>query len=260
MKKTALAVLALCLGLLAGCGTGSFAPGGGEVFTPPEANAPASTAESAPEGQPESQLESPLQPEAEPEAGIRLNDELLGLLGKTSAEMREYLPDDKAMSMVTETGFGGLYGRVLGLPRKISFEMKGSEKENIAAADAFYAAGGAFGGGTVPGNVFSDNMRVVIIAMQNEAVQDCLFVPGAELTRTSLNDFFGQVPEMVPGGEFSGMDYGLWECDYEYKGYTIELDYVEDGDDYLPIGAMVWQGSPADIADKLVDLDMDRWL
>lgn len=244
MKKTCMMMtaLVLCLGLLAGCGQGSFAPAApsSEVFAAPDLDAVESAA-----SEPES-ISEPEPEEAAPAAPtkVEVNQEVLGLLMKSNEQIKAKTTG-LVRSHFTEVGYPEVTVYLNDYEYPLFLRLNGSSKDVAEAEAAFYAAGGDDGDNRyIEGNIYTQVLWVECIYALNEIIHELLFVPGAELTRESIGECLGEELETNHriGGQGNNMEFDTWDAIYVCDGYGYDITYAEEGGQQVPIGATVWKG------------------
>lgn len=243
MKKAAMAAaaLALCLGLLAGCGgTAPAQAPESEVFTAPDLDAAASVA-SEPESlpAPKPAAEAPAAP-----ARVQVNQEVLALIGQTNAHLKSSSTGE-VLSHISSSGHPSVLAYLNDYELPLSLWLNGSDAEIETALAAYQQAGGNREENTyINGNLFADELRVTHILTFNQITHELLFVPGVELTRQSIGEVFGEELEVEhrPGGEGEALEADSWDVFYVHEGYGYMVTYMEGDGGQVPIGTTVWKG------------------
>lgn len=237
MKKSLMicTALALCLGLLAGCGLGSFTPGAAssEVFTAPAMES--SVPESQPESLPEPEAESAPEPTV-----LQVNPEVLALLGTTNGEAKQTLFTGEIISSLSPANYPSLVAEVEGFDFPMLFWLDGTDAQ-VDEAYRVYDAAEKNDNGSTQGNIYSDELRIEFISFVNDVVHKVLFLPGVPVTYETMNECFGQTPELKLREDMD-MEYEMWDVEYYQDGYAYVFAMTEDAGEYIPIGATVWKG------------------
>lgn len=188
-----------------------------------------------PEAQPQ-----PDEPAPPPASGsISIRGELLGLLGKTNAEL-------KALQ-----GAGGdcqvIYGGTAyvdysqnSVAYPLVFWLEGDQDEMLAALQAGKGSDGSF----PTTNIFPDHFTVWSVIGWGELISKHIFLSDEPLTEAALNAAFGQQPELEHTPAYEGADtyfeFDTWRAVYTYGDYQFSVVYQEENGAKVPFTVQIF--------------------